>query len=153
MQQKLLGDVGRSEGPDPIDQYVGVRLKQRRSILKITQEQMAKALEVSFQQIQKYENASSRIAASRLYQIAKLLKVTTDWFYEGVEENMMPTRHGFSDTKQAQLDAPSEIVSDPNIMYSREAINLAHSYYSIKDLQQRRKVLDLMKSMADGVEK
>ena len=66
-----------------VDIYVGERLKRRRKEMKLTQQKLAAKLNISFQQLQKYERATNRISASRLYEIANVLNVTLDYFFKG----------------------------------------------------------------------
>ena len=69
-----------------IDIHVGKRLKARRQALGLTQSDIGSAVNVAFQQVQKYETGVNRIAASRLYELSKVLDVTTSYFFEGLEE-------------------------------------------------------------------
>lgn len=70
--------------PDPIDLYVGQRVRERRRALGLSQTELGKLLSVSFQQVQKYEKGTNRIAASTLYKIAQQFGVGVWWFYEGL---------------------------------------------------------------------
>lgn len=140
-------DLTDDEGPDPVDIHVGERLKLRRNLVGMSQTDMGKALGITFQQIQKYERASSRISASRLHQISKLLNVPVAWFFE---EFSLPTpaRFGFGEEKQAQLeDMPAPDVKT-EILNKKDVCELIRAYDSIQDPKQRRTVLDLVKSMA-----
>ncbi|WP_370652045.1 helix-turn-helix domain-containing protein [Phenylobacterium sp.] len=69
----------------PVDLHVGMRLRLRRRDLKITQTELAEHLGISFQQVQKYERGMNRLSASRLYEIARVLRVGVDYFFEGLE--------------------------------------------------------------------
>ncbi|WP_299551944.1 helix-turn-helix transcriptional regulator [uncultured Tateyamaria sp.] len=70
----------------PVDVHVGKRLKQIRTLRRMSQTDVAKRLELSFQQIQKYEIGSNRIAASRLFELSRILDVPTSYFFEGLAE-------------------------------------------------------------------
>jgi len=70
----------------PVDLYVGRRLKKRRTALKLSQTDVARQLELSFQQIQKYEIGSNRISASRLWELAKILDVPAEYFIQEFDE-------------------------------------------------------------------
>ncbi|WP_187429086.1 hypothetical protein ROLI_004870 [Roseobacter fucihabitans] len=75
----------------PVDVHVGRRLKQIRTMRRLSQTDVARELNLSFQQIQKYEIGSNRIAASRLYELSRILHVPTSYFFEGIDtsaENM-----------------------------------------------------------------
>ena len=84
MGQRSSRTKGRASD---IDTYVGTRLRLRRCLMGVTQEQLAKAQNVSFQQIQKYENGKNRISVGRLYGCAKTLECPLDYFFDGYEEN------------------------------------------------------------------
>jgi len=71
--------------PDPIDVHVGARIRKRRLSLGMSQEKLSKPLGLTFQQVQKYENASNRVSASKLFKIASILEVSVMHFYEGVD--------------------------------------------------------------------
>lgn len=70
----------------PVDVHVGKRLKQIRTLRRMSQTDVAKRLDLSFQQIQKYEIGSNRIAASRLFELSRILDVPTSYFFEGLAE-------------------------------------------------------------------
>lgn len=127
------------EAPDPIDIHVGQRLKARRVGLRISQSEIGKALDVTFQQIQKYENGANRVGASNLYKMAQALDVEVSYFYEE-----MP-----SDTKLKSLsDNPaSRFENDP--MIQPESIKLIHNYFRIFSPAVRNRVFQLVKSIAD----
>ena len=76
--------------PNPVDIYVGTRLRDRRVELGITQEALAESVPLTFQQIQKYEKGTNRISANRLYQLAGFLDVDPGWFFEGYASNTEP---------------------------------------------------------------
>jgi len=134
------------EGPDPVDIHVGKRLKLRRNLVGMSQEQMGKALGLTFQQIQKYERGTNRIGASRLHHLAALLNVSVGWFYDEFSLQRV-SRVGFADNKQSPLEGLPP-AADSDIMQRRETRDLINAYYSITDEKQRRKILDLVKSIA-----
>lgn len=72
--------------PNPIDAYVGQRIKERRALVGVSQTTLADNLGITFQQVQKYEKGSNRVSASRLYEIAQILDCDLKSFFEGVEE-------------------------------------------------------------------
>jgi transcriptional regulator with XRE-family HTH domain len=137
----------RLHGPDPVDIHVGARLRLRRNLVGMSQEQLGKASGLTFQQIQKYERGANRMGASRLYQLARLLDVQVSYFFE---ELPVPSDKGpsqLSDGTQALLDgAPT----DQQILHKRETLELIRAYYRITDPKQRRKVYELVKSLAEG---
>ena len=92
-------------GPSPVDIHVGAKVKSRRLILGMSQDDLAQGLGLTFQQVQKYERGTNRISVSRLVDICKVLKVPTDYFFGGLSDVRPGVRNpalkGFSDTKQA----------------------------------------------------
>lgn len=70
---------------DKTDVFVGKKIKEKRIFLKITQEELAKKLDITFQQIQKYENGSNRVSAGRLYKISKIFNISINYFFKGIE--------------------------------------------------------------------
>jgi len=139
----------RGDGPDPVDIHVGGRLRLRRNLIGMSQEQLGKALGLTFQQIQKYERGANRMGASRLHQMAELLRVPIAWFFD--ELPVAAPRQGFAAAKQEPLEgAPA--AEDTEILHRRETLDLIRAYYSITDPKQRRKVFELIKSMSDGAE-
>ena len=129
----------REGGPDPVDVYVGSRIKLRRTVLGLSQERLADALGVTFQQVQKYERGTNRVSASRLAQIARALSITIAWFF-----NEQPDRSGFHEGQQ-DFGTGSE-----SIMQSRETAELVRAYYRISSPAARKSVYDLMKSLGSS---
>lgn len=91
----------RSNGPHPVDLHVGKRLKQRRMLLDLSQQALGAHLGLSFQQVQKYERASNRISASRLYALAQILNVPVGFFFEG-----LPACSGTAPVSDMRPDLP-----------------------------------------------
>ncbi|MDD9919440.1 MAG: helix-turn-helix transcriptional regulator, partial [Alphaproteobacteria bacterium] len=75
------------KSPHPIDIHVGQRLKQQRKLQNISQKSLAKQLGITFQQIQKYENATNRISASKLYKLSQILKTPIQCFFENYQKS------------------------------------------------------------------
>lgn len=89
-QKSKLARGRTPEGePNPIDVYVGYRISERRSALKISQDELGKILGVSYQQIQKYEKGNNRISASRLWDFAQALKVPVEYFFTDMDEKII----------------------------------------------------------------
>lgn len=128
------------EVPDPIDIHVGQRLKARRVGLRISQSEIGKSLDVTFQQIQKYENGANRIGASNLYKLARALNVDVSYFFDELP----------SSTRLKSLsDQPAEgFQHDP--MTQPESIKLVHNYFRIGSPGVRGRVFQLVKSIADA---
>jgi transcriptional regulator with XRE-family HTH domain len=128
---------GRGTGvPDPIDVYVGARVRARRLLIGMNQETLARELGLTFQQVQKYEGGTNRISASRLSQIADVLGVSIDYFYQGLEpDGAMPS----PPEQQAQ-----------ERMQRPETIELIRSYYAIPDPEARERFLQMVKTVAQS---
>ena len=114
----------------PVDAHVGKRIRQRRWMVGMTQQQLADKVGIKFQQIQKYETGMNRVSASRLWDIAAALGVTISFFFEGLGA--------------AEAGAP---VTD--IMADKEALELVRSYYAIPEAQRRR-LFDLARVLSDA---
>ena len=125
--------------PDPIDKYVGSRVKARRVGMRLSQTDLGRAIGVSFQQVQKYENAANRVSASSLYKIAKVLGVDVAYFYDGMPEYTAKARGKRGPGLSESFD------EDP--MHSREAIELMHNYHRIKDDELRGRLFKFVKAL------
>jgi transcriptional regulator with XRE-family HTH domain len=115
-----------------IDQYVGERIRLRRAERGLTQEQLAAALDVSYQQIQKYETGANRISAGRLYEIARKLGVDIGYFFAGL------------DTDQGPLALPLEHGGR-----QRSAIELVRKFAQIRDPEVRAAIAGLVKTVVE----
>lgn len=132
--------MSRGDGqPHPMDMHVGERLRARRSLLGMTQEKLAEAVELTFQQIQKYERGTNRVSASRLWQFSRILRVPVSYFFEHYNETAFA---GFSDNEQEDFE------SEQNVMDRKETIKLVKEYYSIPDPKLRRDLFKMIKTMA-----
>ena len=118
----------------PVDEHVGKRLRQRRWLVGMTQQQLAEHVGIKFQQIQKYETGANRVSASRLWDIASTLDVSINFFFDGLQ-----AEKGI----KIQSDAmPSDLMGD------KEALDLVRSYYAIPE-NQRRRLFDLARVLSD----
>lgn len=116
----------------PVDVHVGKRVRHRRWMVGMTQQQLADKVGIKFQQIQKYETGMNRISASRLWDISEALSVPISFFFEG-------------------LDSRKQVVEeiDGDILADKEALMLVRSYYAIPEAQRRR-LFDLAKVLSDA---
>ena len=117
----------------PVDVHVGKRIRHRRWMVGMTQQQLAERVGIKFQQIQKYETGMNRVSASRLWDISEALSVPIDFFFEGLEG-------GAAETDAAAL--PGDILAD------KEALELVRSYYAIPE-NQRRRLFELARVLSD----
>jgi len=120
-----------------IDVHLGKRLRRRRRLLGLTQQQLAGTVGVRFQQIQKYECGANRISAARLWQLSEALEVPVGYFYDGLSDQMRRESAGESEGGE---------------MFARkETLDLIRAYYLLGE-RPRRRLLDLAKSLNGGTE-
>ena len=141
--------------PDIVDKHVGKQLRSRRALLGLSQEKLAEYVGVTFQQVQKYERGTNRVSASRLFSFSKILGVSIDYFYEGLDAaniSKAPAT-GMSDNKQEVFGGTkSKIRNVPQDLLSRkETIDLIRTYYSVEDPKTRKDILKFVKSMAKNI--
>jgi len=119
----------------PVDVHVGKRIRHRRWMVGMTQQQLAEQVGIKFQQIQKYETGMNRVSASRLWDISEALDVPVSFFFEGIEQH--PAVEGGSSS------VPRDIMAD------KEALELVRSYYAIPE-NQRRRLFELARVLSDA---
>ncbi|MFT6944281.1 MAG: transcriptional regulator with XRE-family HTH domain [Yoonia sp.] len=119
----------------PVDVHVGKRIRHRRWMNGTTQQQLAEAVGIKFQQIQKYETGMNRVSASRLWDISKFLNVDVAFFFEGLDEGVPSVA--------STSDMPGDILKD------KEALELLRSYYAIPE-NQRRRLFDLARVLSEA---
>lgn len=132
------------EGPDPIDRHVGTRIRGRRVGMRISQTKLGQAIGVTFQQIQKYESGTNRVGASNLFKIAQSLGVDVSFFFQGLAEERDA---GPGAAALGLADQPPAAFYD-NPMNSREAFELMHNYYRIADPTVRKRLFQLVRTLA-----
>ena len=100
-----------------VDAYVGERIRERRTVLGLTQEHLASALDISYQQVQKYETGANRVSAGRLYEVARKLDVDVSYFFEGLDEDsdVNPLEHGGRNRSTIELVRNFSDIGDPAI--------------------------------------
>ncbi len=118
----------------PVDVHVGKRVRHRRWLIGMTQQQLAEQVGIKFQQIQKYETGANRVSASRLWDIADALDVPVSFFFEGLPDADRP-------------DGEKSMVP-PDLMGDKEALDLVRSYYAIPE-NQRRRLFELARVLSD----
>lgn len=120
-----------------IDLHLGRRLRRRRRLLGLTQQQLAAAIGIRFQQIQKYECGANRISAARLWQLAEALEIPVSYFYDGLKMS----------GRREDLAAPAAEDQGPGeVMARKETLDLIRAYYQLGE-RPRRRLLDLAKSL------
>ena len=146
---RTMKKKGASKGTgDPIDRYVGSRVRVRRLGLGMSQTKLGQAIDVTFQQVQKYENGANRVGASNLYKMAKALGVDVGFFYDGMPRGAAMGKTKGKGTRGRRAPAPVEIAGDPT--RSREIITLMHNYARIARPRLRKRVFELVKSLANS---
>ena len=134
--------------PHPMDIHVGSRVRLRRMMQGLSQDKLGEELGLTFQQVQKYEKGVNRIGASRLYDIARVLEVPVQFFYDDFGDGP-ETMIGFAETNPKAEDKSDfmQLLSTP------EGVQLCRSFAAIRDYQVRRRVLDLVKTLGeDGID-
>lgn len=135
--------------PRPVDVHVGQRLRQRRTLLGMSQEKLGEAVNLTFQQIQKYERGANRIGASRLFQLGQVLDVSVSYFFEDMPGEVTKTR---GDYAAPSASAELEAVQTADPMARRETLELVRAYYRIEDPKVRKRMFELTKSIANAAE-
>lgn len=118
----------------PVDVHVGKRVRHRRWLTGMTQQQLAEQVGIKFQQIQKYETGANRVSASRLWDIADALDVPVSFFFQGLD--------------QEHKDEAEKSMVPPDLMGDKEALDLVRSYYAIPE-NQRRRLFELARVLSD----
>ena len=116
---------------NPVDLHIGQRVRHRRWLLGMTQQQLAQSVGIRFQQIQKYESGANRISASRLWDLARALEMPVSFFFDGLAE----AKDGV---------APN---SDDGLLQNKETMDLFRAYYGL-DEGPRRRLLELAKALS-----
>jgi transcriptional regulator with XRE-family HTH domain len=126
------------KSPNPVDKHVGSRVRMRRMMLNMSQTALGDAIGLTFQQVQKYEKGANRISASRLQQLAHILKVPVPFFFEGaphlaaghIPKRPLPSAESYTD-----------------FMATRDGLALAKAFMRIGNIQLRRRIVDLVEQI------
>ncbi len=122
----------------PVDVHVGKRVRHRRWMVGMTQQQLGENVGIKFQQIQKYETGMNRISASRLWDIASALDVSISFFFEGLDG-----------AESLAASAEAEAHTQGDMLADKEALELVRSYYAIPE-PQRRRLFDLARVLSEA---
>ncbi|MCF8479141.1 MAG: helix-turn-helix transcriptional regulator [Rhodospirillum sp.] len=145
--EETVGE-GVVKSPDPVDVHVGRRLRLRRTLLGMSQEQLANAVGVTFQQIQKYERGSNRVSASRLYDISKVLGVPVAFFFEDIGEDVTAVRKAPALPDVDGLSEPAIPAYEQDPLQKNETLELIRAYWRLPTETVRKRALDLLKSLS-----
>jgi len=143
-----MNDIAASvtaSSPHPMDAHVGRRLRMQRMLLGLSQKAVGEQVGVTFQQIQKYERGVNRVSAGLLHDFARVMRVPVNFFFDGWEASETSdgaAYAGFAEAPAAGYDAGPSATS-------KDAMEILRAYGRISDPQVRKKVLDLMRAMAD----
>lgn len=145
MARRETGLRGRGSGrPNPVDVHVGTKVRERRTLLGLSQEKLGEALGLTFQQVQKYERGTNRVSASRLYDLCHVLDTDMNYFFEDLPEEVAsqaPNRAGGL-AESAQQNNGKD---DP--LNKRETLELVRAYYRIQDPELRRRLFEMTKAL------
>jgi transcriptional regulator with XRE-family HTH domain len=131
-----------------VDVHVGKRIRLRRTLLGMSQEQLGTALNITFQQVQKYERGANRVSASRLWDISQIVDVPISYFFEDMSDVTLKS----SPRKMTATMAQDVVVDDQkDPMARRETLELVRTYYSIEQPHVRRRIADMVKSIATTI--
>jgi transcriptional regulator with XRE-family HTH domain len=128
-----------TKAPNPVDKYVGSRVRMRRIMLGMSQEKLGEALGLTFQQVQKYEKGTNRVGASRIQQISEILQVPVSFLFEGGPSGT-PTTGGFSEGTSPAY------VSD--FLATSEGLALTRAFTRITDAKLRRSIVEMVEQIA-----
>jgi transcriptional regulator with XRE-family HTH domain len=136
----------RAERAHHIDIHAGARVRMRRKALKISQQELAKHLNLTFQQVQKYERGVNRVGASRLFDLSRVLDVPISFFFDDMPDSLTSSFGGQPGRRiSAFADAQDGFADDA--LNRRETLELVRAYYRITDPAVRKRVFELIKSM------
>jgi transcriptional regulator with XRE-family HTH domain len=132
-----------SRRPNPIDAHVGSRVRLRRMLLGMSQEKLGERLGLTFQQVQKYEKGVNRIGASRLFDLAQILGVPVQFFYE--EAPTSAAAHAEAAPGFAERPSESYVIE---FLASREGLELNKAFMRVSDARTRRAIVELVRALA-----
>ncbi|MBT5384060.1 MAG: helix-turn-helix transcriptional regulator [Kordiimonadaceae bacterium] len=128
--------------PNPIDIYVGSRLRFRRALIGMSQEKLGNALEITFQQVQKYERGTNRISSSRLFQISRILDVSVSFFFDDMDTEIIKQTEGMAEINKQVLQVDK--------LSRRETLEFVRAYYKITDPMVRKKIFEMVKAIGNS---
>jgi transcriptional regulator with XRE-family HTH domain len=131
--------VATKKAPNPIDKHVGSRVRMRRMMLAMSQQKLADALGLTFQQVQKYERGANRMGASRLQQISHILQVPAEFFFEGAPNASAPHGSNGSALSMAQID---------DFISNSDGLRLIGAFMRIDNAAVRRRIVMLVQEIA-----
>ena len=140
----------QDHSPNPVDVYVGQRMKLRRRILKMSQQTLAQTLGLTFQQIQKYEKGYNRMGASRLWDISCVLGVSMDFFFADMEEKIKEQSPRFLSVDDNELPISFENSKPIDPIQKNESLELLRAYYKIHNRKTAKYLFNTILSIANS---
>lgn len=137
--------AGKTFSTNAIDQHIGHRLQLRRTMMGLSLKDLANACGVTFQQVQKYENADNRISASRLFELGLAMQTPVSFFFVGLPGNM-------PDETKATRSMRAHQPSDDDPLTRTESLELIRLYWKLASDKQRTAVMEMLKSFASATE-
>jgi len=131
-----------AEHPHPVDIHVGSRVRLCRTLKGLSQQKLAQALGLTFQQVQKYERGANRIGASRLFELSQILEVPPSFFFEGA-----PMMDGETASDVTGLSEPEQAPFDSEKLFRREILEFVRAYDRIRDPSVRKRLFELVKAI------
>jgi transcriptional regulator with XRE-family HTH domain len=138
--------IGEASMSNPVDEHVGGRVRFRRTLLGVTQQQLAEGLGVTFQQVQKYEKGANRIGSSRLYDLSTILDVPVGYFFDEMPE-AVKERSPAKMLQARDINFAEEIENQEPRVTKRETLELVRAYYKVKDPALRKRMLDMTRAL------
>jgi transcriptional regulator with XRE-family HTH domain len=127
------------KAPNPVDRYVGSRVRMRRIMLGMSQEKLGEALGLTFQQIQKYEKGTNRVGASRIQQISEILQVPVSFLFEGGPSGIVRADNSAEEVSPAYIS---------DFLATSEGLALTRAFTRIGDAKLRRSIVDMVELIA-----
>jgi transcriptional regulator with XRE-family HTH domain len=131
--------IATKKAPNPVDKHVGGRVRMRRKMLAMSQTQLADALGLTFQQVQKYEKGTNRMGASRLQQMSDILQVPVEFFFEGAPNASAPHGSNGSALSMVEID---------DFVSNSDGLRLIGAFLRIDNAALRRRIVMLVQEIA-----
>jgi transcriptional regulator with XRE-family HTH domain len=132
-----------------VDTHVGARMRQRRTLLGMSQTKLGDAVGLTFQQVQKYERGSNRVSSSRLFEFAKVLDVPVAYFFDEMPANALSGRpmSGRGRKGFGEAGTPFEQEKDKDPLIKRETLELVRAYYKIREARVRKRIYEMVRAV------
>jgi transcriptional regulator with XRE-family HTH domain len=130
-----------------VDVHVGQRMRQRRTLLAMSQTKLGDAVGLTFQQIQKYERGSNRMGSSRLFEFAKVLDVPVSYFFDEMPSNALSGRPMSGRGRKGFGEAGTPFGQEKDPLIKRETLELVRAYYKIREGRVRKRIFEMVKAV------